>query len=95
MLQTIFEDSKAALTEGTLDKRGDRHLSWTPMILDAEGWEELTEEMKGMLERIFAIQAASAKRLTKADEPGIPVSVSMLAYETPASGEKRATPKMG
>lgn len=94
LMQTVFEDATAALTTGTLDKREDRHLSWTPMIVDETGWDELRDGLEEFLERIFAIQAASAERLTKADEAGIPVSVSMLGYETPASEEKRAKPKM-
>jgi DNA-binding transcriptional ArsR family regulator len=95
LMQTIFEDASNALTTGTFDKREDRHLSWTPMIVDGKGWAELAEGLEEMLERIFAIQAASAERLTKADEPGVPVSVSMIGYETPAGEEKRARPKKG
>jgi len=93
LLQTVFGDATSALSAGTFDQREDRHLSWTPMIVDDEGWEEVRVGLEEMLERIFAIQAASAERLTKANKPGIPVSVSMIGYETPSSEEKRATPK--
>jgi DNA-binding transcriptional ArsR family regulator len=93
LLQTVFDDATNALTTGTFDKREDRHLSWTPMIVDEEGWDEIRQGLEEMLERIFEIQAASAERLTKANEPGIPVSVSMIGYESPATEEKRATPK--
>jgi DNA-binding transcriptional ArsR family regulator len=93
LLQTVFDDATTALTTGTFDKREDRHLSWTPMIVDDEGWEEIRKGLEEMLERVFEIQAAAAGRLTKANEPGIPVSVSMIGYETPATEEKRASPK--
>lgn len=93
LLQTIFGDASTALSAGTFDKREDRHLSWTPMIVDEKGWDELTKGLEGMLERIFQIQAASAERLTKADEAGVPVSISMSGYETPTTEEKRAAPK--
>jgi DNA-binding transcriptional ArsR family regulator len=93
LLQTVFEDASTALTTGAFDNREDRHLSWTPMIVDAAGWDELTKSLEEMLERIFEIQAASAERLTQADEAGISVSVSMIGYETPATEEKRAAPK--
>ena len=93
LMQTVFDDATKALTAGTFDKREDRHLSWTPMIVDEMGWEELRKGLEEMLMRIFTIQSACAARLTKADEPGIPISVSMLGYETPATEEKRATPK--
>jgi DNA-binding transcriptional ArsR family regulator len=95
LLQTVVEDVSTALTTGAFDKRADRHLSWTPMILDDEGWGELTKGLEELLKRTFEIQAASAERLTKADRPGIPISVSMMAYETPAAEEKRTSPKRG
>jgi DNA-binding transcriptional ArsR family regulator len=93
LLQTVVEDASTALSAGTFDQQEDRHLSWTPMIVDREGWKELTKGLAEMLERVFEIQAASADRLTKANEAGIPVSASMIAYETPADEEKRAAPK--
>lgn len=93
LMQTIFDDATKALSTGTFDRREDRHLSWTPLIVDEIGWEELRQGLEELLMRIFTIQTGCAERLTKADEPGIPVSVSMLGYETPATGEKRARPK--
>lgn len=92
LIQTVIEDASQALTAGTLDQRADRHLSWTPMILDLEGWQELTKGLAAMLESVFEIQAASAERLAKADEAGIPVSVSMFGYETPGNEEKPTPP---
>jgi DNA-binding transcriptional ArsR family regulator len=93
LMQTVFDDATVALSTGTFDKREDRHLSWTPMIVDEMGWEELRKGLEEQLTQVLAIQAASAERLTKADEAGIPISVSMLGYETPATEEKRTTPK--
>lgn len=92
VVQTVIEDATEALTSGTLDRRPDRHLSWTPMILDLEGWQELTKGLDEMLEFAFEIQAASAERLAKADEAGIPVSVSIFGYETPGSDEEPTSP---
>jgi DNA-binding transcriptional ArsR family regulator len=93
LLQTALGDASTALTTGTFDERESRHLSWTPMIVDETGWDELAKSLEEGLERILEIQAASAERLTKADEAGIPVSVTMIGYETPATEEKRAAPK--
>jgi DNA-binding transcriptional ArsR family regulator len=93
LLQTILKDASASLTTGTFDEREDRHLSWTPMIVDEWGWGELTKSLGEMLERVFEIQAASAERLAKADQAGIPISVALAGYETPTTEEKRAAPK--
>lgn len=91
-LRTVFNDASSALLAGTFDKRSDRHLSWTPMIVDEEGWEELRDELAAMLERVFDIQAASAERLTEEDAAGIPVTVSMMLFEALMSNERKVGP---
>jgi DNA-binding transcriptional ArsR family regulator len=91
-LKTIINDAASALLAGTFDKRIDRHLSWTPMILDEDGWEELKATLLENLENVLEIQAKSAARLTKADAAGIPVSVAMLGFEAPPSGDGKVAP---
>jgi DNA-binding transcriptional ArsR family regulator len=88
LAQDLVEDMAAALSAGTFDAREDRHLAWTPMIVDEQGWEDAKKILAGALEQVLAVQAASAKRLAKAGEPGIQVSIASMAYETPA-GAKR------
>jgi DNA-binding transcriptional ArsR family regulator len=91
-IKTVFNDVSAALLAGTFDKRIDRHLSWTPMIVDEQGWDEIKAGLEGMLERILEIQSTSAERLTKADATGIPVTVSMMGFEAPPSGDGKVAP---
>jgi DNA-binding transcriptional ArsR family regulator len=91
-LKTMLNDASAALLAGTFDKRDDRHLSWTPMIVDDQGWDELKAGLAEMLDKVLEIQRSSAARLTKADAAGIPVTVSMLGYEAPPSGDGKVAP---
>ena len=91
-LKTVFNDAASALLAGTFDKRIDRHLSWTPMIVDEQGWDELNAGLKEMLERILEIQGSSAERLAKADAAGIPVTVAMMGFEAPPSGDGKVAP---
>ncbi len=91
-LKTVFNDASSALLAGTFDKRVDRHLSWTPMIVDEQGWEELKAGLEGMLEKILEIQSSSAERLAKADAAGIPVTVAMMGFEVPSSGDSKVAP---
>lgn len=91
-LKTVFNDASSALLAGTFDKRVDRHLSWTPMILDEKGWEELKAGLGGMLERVLEIQGSSAERLAEADAQGIPVTVAMMGFEAPPSGDGKVAP---
>jgi DNA-binding transcriptional ArsR family regulator len=92
LLRTIVNDASSALTTGTFDKRIDRHLSWTPMILDDQGWEQLRDGLEEMLEKVFEIQSSSAERLAKADATGLSVTVAMMGFEAPMSNDRRVAP---
>jgi DNA-binding transcriptional ArsR family regulator len=92
LLQTVVDDASAALTSGTFDKRSDRHLSWTPMLVDEQGWRQISDRLEAALNDVLEIQSASAERLAGADGAAIPVSVAMLSFETPGSGARGVGP---
>ena len=89
LLQTIVNDAVAALEETTFDQRDSRHMSWTPMRLDGEGWEEVTEVLNDALEQMFDIQTASAKRLTETLDKPFTASVAILGYEVSEAATRR------
>lgn len=91
-IETTFKDVTAALAAGTFDERVDRHLSWTPMLLDEQGWKDLQVGLDEMLERVFEIQSESAERLVAEDVPGIPVSVAMLGFEAASAEDHKVAP---
>jgi DNA-binding transcriptional ArsR family regulator len=93
LVQSIFDQVAAALEADTFDARLDRHVSWTPMAVDEEGWEEVVEIMADALYRILAVRAASGERLANAQRDGIPISVSMLGFQAPESDEMHVKPK--
>ncbi len=84
LLKRAVDDAWKAINAGTLDARDDRHMSWTPMIVDEQGWQDVATELEESLERIFDIQAESAGRLAEAGKEGVSVSVAMMGFETPA-----------
>jgi DNA-binding transcriptional ArsR family regulator len=83
LMQDLVDDVAASLSAGTFDARDDRHFSWTPMIVDEQGWAEVVEVYRSALGRVLEIQAASADRLTRKEESGTPISVAAMVYETP------------
>ncbi len=92
LLQTIVDDAVEALKAGTFDARDDHHLSWTPMIVDEEGWKDLAAALTGTMERCIEIQAESAGRLAEAGEEGISATAAMMGFEAPASKRKKVAP---
>lgn len=91
-IDNIFKDVSAAVKDGTFDKRVNRHLSWTPILTDEQGWDEIQAALDEMLEKVFEIQGESAERLVAEDAPGIPVSVAMLGFEAASSESHKAAP---
>ena len=90
IIQLLLADASQALAAGTFDARSDRYLSRTPMLVDEEGWRELIEIHATALKATLEVQAASAERMTKADdEEGIPTIAALTFFEMPP---KRRSP---
>lgn len=85
ILQMAVADQAIALEDGSYDRRSDRHLSRTRLIVDEEGWEELRQSHEELLQRTLDIQAASAERLSAtAGAGGISTSAISTFFELPA-----------
>jgi DNA-binding transcriptional ArsR family regulator len=82
-IETIMRDASTALKSGTFDKRDERHLSRTPMLLDAEGFRNVAKILNDALDAILVEQAASAERRNNSDEPGVPTIAVMASFELP------------
>lgn len=80
-VRMIIEDVLNALKGGTFDARDDRHVSWTPGVVDQQGWEESVDLVTETLEQIIKIHAASSKRLAKSGEEGIPATTVLMNFE--------------
>lgn len=80
-MRLILANVFGALQGGTFDARDDRHLSWTPGVVDDQGWEEIVDIVAKTLDRTMKIYADSAKRLAKSGDAGIPASVVLMSFE--------------
>jgi DNA-binding transcriptional ArsR family regulator len=89
ILEAIGQDATAAMTEGTIDKRTDTHISRTPMILDEDGWTQLSKLLAETLESAMKIGEESASRLAGGDDGGINTSLSLLHFEVPPKAAKK------
>jgi DNA-binding transcriptional ArsR family regulator len=92
LFQWILDDVVASLEGEVFDEREDRHMSWTPMLVDEQGWKEINGILNAALKQVLKAQEASVKRLAKSKEDGINMSVSMLGYQVPEEAAKK-TPK--
>jgi DNA-binding transcriptional ArsR family regulator len=81
--QLIADDMAGSIDAKTFSARSETHVSWSPCLFDAQGWDETTDLLKDTLSRLTAIQEASAARLIGRTDGGISASVALLAFETP------------
>lgn len=84
MLKSVFEDLEQASDSGSLDEVEDLHLSRTPMVVDKEGWNDVSELLKNTLDRVLEIQTEASERLANGEEEGISSKVHMLHFRSPA-----------
>jgi hypothetical protein len=86
-LQALMARAESAVLEDTFDARDDRWLVWTQMALDQEGWDELGELCKQMMDDVERIRETAEERVSRAGEPvqTTPFTWGMLSFESPSS----------
>jgi DNA-binding transcriptional ArsR family regulator len=83
ILQLLVADVARAMDEHTFDARVNRVITRTPLLVDEDGFEELSELHTEVLERTLDIQAKSAERLTGSGDEAISTVSSSMFFETP------------
>ena len=84
MLKSVFDDIEEAMTQGTLDEIEDRHLSRTPMVVDKQGWADISTLLKSTLDRLLEVQTESSERIAAGEGEGILSKVHLLHFKSPA-----------
>ncbi len=80
VIETLMSDAARSLESGIFDRRHDRHLSRTPLLLDEKGWRKVISVQGRMLNELLKEQAAAAARLGSTGR-GVPVVVGMFCFE--------------
>lgn len=91
----LREHCKAALRAGTMDRRADSHLSWSPFLLDRASWCELMAELGSSRERAFEIQAEAVTRMSSSGERPIPTTLALIGFESPTFMPAREEAPLG
>jgi hypothetical protein len=85
----VVDDVVASMEDEKFDDREDRHLSWTPLMLDEQAWTKMQKLLDDTLKQVLKINAEATKRLAKSKDEGISASVAMIGYEVPDSASKK------
>jgi DNA-binding transcriptional ArsR family regulator len=95
VLKSIFEDIEAASSGGTLEEVDDLHITRTPMVLDKEGWEDVSKLLQDALDRLPEIQAEATNRMAVSKEPGALAKVHMMHFKSPSADELKSAETSG
>jgi DNA-binding transcriptional ArsR family regulator len=85
MVNSFVARVSEAIAGGTFDEELDRHLSWDAVALDRAAWCQLGQALDEILGWLAELEAATTRRLTKADRETIPAIVGLSAFRTPQS----------
>jgi hypothetical protein len=91
----IVNDIRAAAAGSGLD-HPKAHVSWSPLELDREGYDEVADLLGGVLEKLHEIQArAAGRQAEKAGKKATPLSteVAIVHFERPRRTRRPRAPK--
>lgn len=92
VLSKALSDVRTAVAAGTFDDRADRHLSYSALMLDEQGWRALGDRLNELLDWAIEEQAAAAGRLQEEQSGGAEVRarLTLMAYSAPPAGAEDA-----
>jgi predicted ArsR family transcriptional regulator len=85
--EQLAERAGEALGAGTFDSRSDRHLSWTPIVLDELGWKQRIAALAALFESLAQEQADAKTRLARSGEAPILATVALAGFESPLTSQ--------
>lgn len=83
ILQLHIADVARSIDEHTFDARPNRWIIRTPLVVDEEGFEELSALHAEIYDRTLDIQARSDERRTGTEDEGISTMSTTMFFETP------------
>jgi hypothetical protein len=88
ILEGLLARIRSAFVGGTFDARLDRHFTWTPLVVDQEGWEALISVLTWAFEQFDKINGESSERMARTGETGIEVTAALAGFESPKRGSE-------
>lgn len=87
-LRMLSQDVTSSMATGSFFS-DDAHICRAPMVVDSEGWREITELLEQTTERIFEIEDRVDERTDGAAPPDIPARVALMQFRSPSPDSRR------
>lgn len=85
-LRIMSQDISRSMAAGKFFTDGSANLSRTPMVVDAEGWDEVSRLIERTTEELFEVEARVAERTAGsagADRADIHMKVELMQFRSP------------
>jgi DNA-binding transcriptional ArsR family regulator len=86
-LRMISQDVTASMAAGMFFGEDTAQMARAPMIVDREGWQEITELMARATEGLFEIEARVTERSSDGPPPDVHTKVEMMLFRSPPPGD--------
>lgn len=82
-LRIISQDITTAMASGTFFGEENAHLCRMPMVVDSDGWDEISDLLERSTEELFEIESRIAQRTADGAPAEIHAKVHMLQFRSP------------
>lgn len=90
-LRMISQDITRSMATGTFFAEDSAHICRAPMVVDADGWREITELIERAIQELIEIEGRVAERTGDGAVADIPANVELLQFRSPpATGSPAA-----
>jgi DNA-binding transcriptional ArsR family regulator len=83
IMQRLVADVARSMDQEVFAERVNHIIARTPMVVDEDGFQEMSELHTELVERTLEVQARSAERLAQSGETGISTISASLLFEVP------------
>lgn len=83
IMQRLVADVARSMDQEVFAERTNHIIARTPMVVDEDGFQEMSDLHTELVERTLEVQARSAERLAKSGEMGISSISASLFFEVP------------
>lgn len=88
--EQFAERVEEAMTAGTFDARGERHLTWTPLVLDQRGRSQVLAAAMRLFRSVMEEQADARIRIAESNEKPMEATVGIAAFDSPRPQRNRS-----
>lgn len=86
--QQLAEKIVEAIEAGTFDARPERHMSWTPILLDRRGWEQVIAAIDALFESLSEYQLEAKIRIGRSGEKPFMATIALTTFESPETPDQ-------